>query len=787
MRTRVILAVLLALAAGALPTAAAQQPLYGLEYMVRFDRLPALKDAVCKQVSSYDRSGGNGDAGHFLNGDTGRLPNNRALLADLKGPGCIYRIWSANAAGFIRFYFDGEPEPRIACRMQDLFQDRYPPFRSPIAGQSSGGWYTYLPIPFAKSCRIEVDDPGPMYYQVQYHQLPEGTPVRTFTRELTSEDQAALKTVLDQWNRRGEPPSPIDGDVSTRTGQRRLEPGEKAILLDRDDPGTVRLLRIRVQPADRFSLRALALRAYWDEATVPAVEAPLGDFFGYGFGDRRFRSLPLAMRDDGYVCYFPMPFSRSARIEVVNEGKKAVDLDWEVRVSNDRPNMSEEAYFHAKWSRVTTEAGKHVPLLDTTGRGHFVGVNLNMQGDHGLWFLEGDEKIYVDGESFPSIHGTGLEDYFTGGWYFDRGPFDQSYHGALAKDDARSRINAYRYQVTDCVPFRRSLKVDIEHGGTNDYPGADYCYTTYWYQDGPQDRWSPLVPPLQRRPAVVRVANVIEAERLNMAGGRIVDDEKLPVEASGGAVAVSDADRSNARLVLTFNVPQEGYYGITLGLLKGPEYGRGWVSVDGRPVSDILDAYAAVPSIERTSAGNAGLLSPGTHILTVHLVGKNEQSTGRSIGIDYLALRKQLHPDALEGERMKILSKSPANAPLDPQDMTGFGPRWSGDSHLWFRPAGPGAAVTLELPVAAAGRYRLAVWLTKAVDYGQVQVSIDGQTVGGPVDGFNDGVIPTGRLDVGEVELAEGAHRLTFTVVGKNPRSTGYMVGVDAVVLERAP
>src|SRR5205085_12203449 len=124
------------------------------------------------------------------------------------------------------------------------------------------------------------------------------------------------------------------------------------------------------------------------------------------------------------------------------------------------------AYFHAKWGRVKTESGRHVTLLETAGKGHFVGVNLNMQGDHGLWFLEGDEKIYVDGEDRPSIHGTGLEDYFTAGWYFDRGTFSLPYYGAIVKDDPNSRIAAYRYQISDCVPFQKSLRAAIWHGGT---------------------------------------------------------------------------------------------------------------------------------------------------------------------------------------------------------------------------------------------------------------------------------------------------------------------------------
>ena len=126
--------------------------------------------------------------------------------------------------------------------------------------------------------------------------------------------------------------------------------------------------------------------------------------------------------------------------------------------------------------------------MQVKGRGHYVGEHTDMQGDHGLWFLEGDEKVYVDGETFPSIHGTGTEDFYTGGWYFDQGPFNLPYHGCTVKQDDISRVSAYRFQIQDCVPFQHDFKIDIEHGGTNDYPGADYSCVAYWYQDGADAR-----------------------------------------------------------------------------------------------------------------------------------------------------------------------------------------------------------------------------------------------------------------------------------------------------------
>ena len=774
----------------AVPLWAQEKPLYGLQYLARFDQLPVLKNAVCKQVSSYDRSGGNGDAGHFLNGNAGRLPNNRALLADLKGPGCIYRIWSANATGFIRFYFDGETEPRIACPMQDIFQDRYPPFVRPLAGQSSGGWYCFFPIPFAKSLRIEVDDPRTMYYQIQYHQFPEGTSVVSFGQKPNDiafrvgggveYERDTLARLMYDWKHISDPSQSrlvleamtgaLFGELHTHD-QTPIAAGQQLTLWEASRGGVIRGLRIKVRPADRFTLRRLVLRAYWDGESRPAVEAPLGDFFGVGFGERKFQSLPVGMTDDDYYCYFPMPYFKSARLTLTNEGQKPVTVSWDVR-RNALPAEKNLAYFHAKWRRVTTERGKHVTLLETMGRGHYVGVNLNMQGDHGLWFLEGDEKIYVDGETFPSIYGTGLEDYFTSGWYFNTGPFWLPFHGCIVKDDQNSRIAAYRYQITDCVPFQKNIRVDIEHGGTNDYPGADYCFTSYWYQDSAADNWSPLPPVEARRPPSIKAQNVVEAETLEVVGGKVIDDENMDVELSGGKAVAA----SGSALTFNVNLPTHSYYTIFLGLLKSKDGGRAQVSVDGQSLGEV-NAQNDALQLERTETGMTGLLKQGTYKVTLTL------AEGKDLVVDYLILRKQLYPGALEGERLRILATSHRDV-LGPQDMRGFGPHWSNDSHLWFRPPQPGAYFTLQLPVRTAGKYRLSVYLTKAIDYGRVQISLDGKDVGSVFDGFNDGVIPSGKVDLGEVELTAGNHQLKFTVVGKNEKSVGYMVGVDAVVLE---
>src|SRR6185295_8010651 len=116
----------------------------------------------------------------------------------------------------------------------------------------------------------------------------------------------------------------------------------------------------------------------------------------------------------------------------------------------------------AQWRRENpTTRGKNYTILEAIGRGHFVGAALFMQAirGRGLGFLEGDEMIYIDGESQPSIIGTGTEDYFSSGWYFDRGPYGAPYHGCPIKDEKLGRISAYRWHVEDAMPFAKSIKV----------------------------------------------------------------------------------------------------------------------------------------------------------------------------------------------------------------------------------------------------------------------------------------------------------------------------------------
>jgi hypothetical protein len=889
---------------------------YGLQLMAHFETLPLLRDTRCVQDSSYDRSGGNGDAGNFL-----KKEGNKALLTDIKGPGCIYRFWSANAAGHLKIFFDGEKTPRIDCPMQDLFLAKYAPFVSPIVGHRSGGWYCYFPMPFRKSCRIEVTDPGSMYYHVQYQLFPDRTRIRTFTRALSVQDKEALKTVLTQWNRLGNDPMLVEAASQQSPGSAGLSPGESKTIAELKGPANVTALRIRISPATRFTLRQTLLRVYWDGSDKPGIEAPVGDFFGVGFGDQRFAALPDAMTDEGYVCYWPMPFARSARMALVNSGQTdTVDVRWNVLSLPLKMPMKDAGYFHAQWHRQTTVAGEYFHILQTNGRGHYVGEHTDMQGDRGLGFLEGDEKIYTDGETFPSIYGTGTEDFYTGGWYFDEGPFNLAYHGCTVKRDEISRVSAYRYQIQDCVPFQHDIKVDIEHGGTNDYPGADYSCVAYWYQDSPSHDWSPIED-AQLTPAHVKIAGALEAEDLTWTGGQteLKEDLTLPFEASGGkylqlaggkptfSLNVSTEDvyqlqfavyqpagpdgtlklilnpgeagneksitsvvpasngwttlsyslrlkpgahifglgyttgrtlaldyirlvpsrkvkgvleaeslleradtggkgsveridgnqeysgysalvwqpqGSNAELKLPITVSEEADYTLDLGVVRGLSNLQLAARIDTGDILATLDTTAprSQTPVDRLRFGDRVHLLKGDHTLILAAKGKGSGEGPMGLVLDYIRLQRSRYPYSIEAESLAILEAKDGEATH--QDMQGFGPHWSGDAQFWFIGQKQGAEATLELPVQTAGAYNLSVYYTTARDYAIVQVLVDGKEIGSPIDCYTENVLAKGKTFLGMVDLTSGTHRITFRAVDKNPASTNYLIGVDAIGLE---
>ena len=273
------------------------------------------------------------------------------------------------------------------------------------------------------------------------------------------------------------------------------EPGEKVVLAELNDSGVINRQWFTIRSRDPLLLRKTILRYYWDGERSPSVETPFGDFFGCGFAEYKHHSAHLqGMTSGGYHSYWPMPYSEGARLELINMSDMPISHIY-FNIQYQEVGEVESTRFHAQWKRDNpTKLDRNYSILEAEGIGHYMGCLLNMQSyvKGSLVFLEGDEMIYIDGESEPSIYGTGTEDYFQGAWYFLNGEFSAPFHGLTLFDRENARVSAYRHHVPDPISFNKSIKVTIEHCHGNILQ-EDYSSLAYWYQWEPHKKWSPIV------------------------------------------------------------------------------------------------------------------------------------------------------------------------------------------------------------------------------------------------------------------------------------------------------
>jgi len=325
-----------------------------------------------------------------------------------------------------------------------------------------------------------------------------------------------------------------------------LEPDESHQILNVEGPGTItRIFMTTFLPLRRHALRDLVVRMYWDHETEPSVECGMGDFFGTPFGKyTAYDAAPLNLTSGGFNCAFPMPFATGARLELANEGRLTIDpIFFNVTYyEHDAPPLT-PLRFHAQWRREElTQPNVPYTILKAQGDGRYIGCRLDMQNRQwwlklpigaavfpygfGFGMLEGPEQIRVDGESEPSVSGTGTEDYFNAGWYYYLGKFSTPTHGCLVRDLINGRVSAYRFDVSAPVAFKQSIEVTMNHGFVNEV-ATDYASVAYWYQTEPHLRMPPLPEPNARRPRLP-IANAVQT--LSILG---------PVAMAGSAVARS--------------------------------------------------------------------------------------------------------------------------------------------------------------------------------------------------------------------------------------------------------
>lgn len=319
----------------------------------------------------------------------------------------------------------------------------------------------------------------------------------------------------------------------------KIKPGETRTIGDVKGPGIFKHIWMTIASNEPQHLKKIILRMYWDDEKTPSVETPIGDFFGLGLGKYfLYESKFLSVGSQRALnCNFEMPFKKSAKVTVTNEGNQAIDafyynIDWEKHQSLP----DNVAYFHAQYRQATPTKGwtndwkyngdphinnkenktgaNNYVILEAEGKGHFIGVTHSIVQNQGDWWGEGDEMIFIDGEKEPRIHGTGAEDYYLGAWCYGGcgiSPFGHAmptfayseYGNPLnGGDDRGAHWMVYRYHSESPIVFNKSIRMTIEHGHAN-HRSDNYYTVAYWYQLEPHAPFPAMPPVAERIPEMV--------------------------------------------------------------------------------------------------------------------------------------------------------------------------------------------------------------------------------------------------------------------------------------------
>jgi hypothetical protein len=477
-------------------TTFAQQDFYTQELLNLADvsRLSRYRQGEMEQLSSYDRTGGNDDGFSGTYSFVRKGPEG-LILADLKGPGVVNRIWTPTpTADTIKFFFDGEKEARIAIPFINLFTGKEFPFLAPLSGNEVGGFYCYVPIPYERSLKIVYAGKIMRFHQTQFRTLTKSDRVSSFTNELVKSHKDVFERIAAVWIKKRLPLEEYGNKIKSKNINLILREGVTQPLFSMTSGGRVVGIQLDAATLNR-TYHKVQLTAKWDNESKNAIDLPLHDFFGFAFGKPSVQSILLGSNSRYLYSYLPMPFSKSADINLTynkSEGdpQEALVIGTIFYTEEKRDAATEGMLYVQSRRQYNIPSGTSHTIADVKGKGHFVGTILTAQGleDGSTWYFEGDDRAIIDGKL--KLHGTGSEDYFNGGWYAVMDRWDKGMslpiHGALEYDLMTSRTGGYRFYLSDKLSFNESFQLTIEHQpDAKNNVRADYSSLGFFYADKP--------------------------------------------------------------------------------------------------------------------------------------------------------------------------------------------------------------------------------------------------------------------------------------------------------------
>jgi len=455
-------------------------------------------------------------------------------------------------------------------------------------------------------------------------------------------------------------------DPNSNWDNKSVKPGDTKVLMDVKGPGVITHIWITFLAPEPHpwakngsaNHQQMLLRMYWDQNKRPAVEAPVGDFFANSFGKRsEVISLPVVVEDaDSYNCFWHMPFRKHARIEIVNQSDKPISLlyyniDW---IKKDSIPKS-SPYFYAQYRQEYPAAsGKDYLILETEGKGHYVGTVLSVRTRSPSWFGEGDEKIYIDGEKDASIWGTGTEDYFLSAWglkttstpYFGTPYFDQ--WGIVG-----GHTSAYRWHINDPIVFKKSIRFTIEHFGwmspdeNPDYKSNswneredDYSSVAFWYQTG-KPTFKARAPHAKERD-LPNLDDIIYAKDFTdnkYHGTGDAATQQIPLY-SENQLLYKPQTAEDSWIEIPFEINKKEPKRLLLVMTRSYDFGKYQAYLNGIKLGPVMDLYN-----DQVASREYHLLDfwpePGKYNLRLECVGKNTASTGYYLGIESVRIRQR--------------------------------------------------------------------------------------------------------------------------------------------------
>ena len=642
------------------------------------------------QFSSYDRAMvAPGDSSWFANWDRSmfiREENNQGrkeyVMFDTLGPGAVVRFWMTFAGensgkGILRIYLDGQEQPVISGPAVDILSGDLL-INGPLASSVSEkteyhmrGHNLYLPIPYAKSCKItyessNIKDAGAktggeaVYYNINYRTYKDA-PVKTFTMAEVEEGKPVLDRVQDRLTNRYRG---IDELSGTSVPVKGSIPAGKSIQVTLPKGAqAVRHIRLQVA-ADNLeqALRSTILEIEFDGEQT--VWAPVGDFFGTGYQLRNSNTWYTQVDSTGGMsAWWVMPFEKEGKLTLHNLADFQVMAEGEIVTAPwkwDERSMHFGSSWHQFTNLFTGEMKNNqgagdpfdINYVELSGKGVYVGDAITLFNTVYAWWGEGDEKVYVDGEKFPSHVGTGTEDYYGYAWCRP----EKFSHPFIAQPDGSGNfVPGYtvnmRYRGLDAIPFTESLKFDMEmwHWTRAHINFAPVSF--YYMLPGGKSNIRPDVENA-KEPVVLKRAdlispvianNKIEAESMvfkQAGGGNFRYQNSKKYGWSDNMQAFWSDAKAGDKLSLTFESEEAGEFEVSARITLAPDYGKFLISLNGEAASSEVDGYSDKPTVQTIPLGRFKL-QEGTNTLeiTVKAARPNEKKTA-FFGLDYLSFHK---------------------------------------------------------------------------------------------------------------------------------------------------